>query len=112
MVEVGGAALATRRGCGRGLAVQWGGACPASHRLRRAQLFVTEMAEGELDIDSLISRLLEGKFATASRLHRPGQSAAVHFGASSGEKVRSPCSCAPADPGVRVSRTTAFSLSP
>lgn len=30
----------------------------------RAELFVTEMAEGELDVDSLISRLLEGESAT------------------------------------------------
>lgn len=56
-----GARVGIRRGCGRGLAMQWGGACPANYRLRRVQLFVTEMAEGELDIDSLISRLLEGK---------------------------------------------------
>lgn len=59
--------------CGRGLAVQWGGACPACSRLRRARLFVTEMAEGELDVDSLISRLLEGKFETTFRLYRPDQ---------------------------------------
>lgn len=41
-------------------------ALPASDcfRLRRAELFVTEMAEGELDVDSLISRLLEGEFTT------------------------------------------------
>lgn len=43
---------------------QRGGVCPASSRLRRVELFVTEMAEGELDVDSLISRLLEGEFAT------------------------------------------------
>ena len=30
----------------------------------RAELFVTEMAEGELDVDSLISRLLEGESTT------------------------------------------------
>lgn len=29
---------------------------------RRARFFDTEMAEGELDVDSLISRLLEGEF--------------------------------------------------
>lgn len=48
-------------------------ACPpasqlASHRLRRGELCATEMAEGELDVDSLISRLLEGEFATARRI--------------------------------------------
>lgn len=41
---------------------------PASHRLRRGELSATEMAEGELDVDSLISRLLEGKFVATRRL--------------------------------------------
>lgn len=43
--------------------VQRGGACPACSTLRRAELLATGMAEGELDVDSLISRLLEGEFA-------------------------------------------------
>lgn len=57
----------------RGSAVQcdWGGAGPANSRLRRVQLFVTEMAEGELDVDSLISRLLEGEFPIVLHLCLP-----------------------------------------
>lgn len=39
-------------------------ACSALDCGGRAELFVTEMAEGELDVDSLISRLLEGESAT------------------------------------------------
>lgn len=46
-----------------------GVACAASSGLRRPRLFVTEMAEGELDVDSLISRLLEGKLG-AGKLGR------------------------------------------
>lgn len=41
-----------------------GGACSACSSLRRAELVAAEMAEGELDVDSLISRLLEGEFTT------------------------------------------------
>lgn len=44
---------------------------PANSRLRRRELFVTEMAEGELDVDSLISRLLEGEFPIVLHLCHP-----------------------------------------
>lgn len=52
-------------GGSRRASVRRGGACPACSRLRRARLCDREMAEGELDVDSLISRLLEGEFDAA-----------------------------------------------
>lgn len=41
---------------------------PATDCGGERELCATEMAEGELDVDSLISRLLEGEFAIARRL--------------------------------------------
>lgn len=39
-----------------------GPSLPAPNQTAEGTTVVTEMAEGELDVDSLISRLLEGKF--------------------------------------------------
>lgn len=69
-IDVNGRSVDGRRREAGG-ARRWAVPASACSRLRRAELFVTEMAEGELDVDSLISRLLEGEFTTAQCSYQP-----------------------------------------